>query len=84
MQYPDEKDVIEKAPLGNCIKDYIDSPQLKIVALRATWLGNDQTHYIQKFNDKDINDLKLLIRLTVHWISIVIETVEAEKIEHKK
>lgn len=48
----------------------IDNLQLKIVASRATWLGNDQTHYEQKYTDNDINDLKRLIKLSVNWIEI--------------
>lgn len=70
--------------LGKCINEDIDNPQLKIVASRATWLGNDQTHYEQLFDDKDISDLKRLIRLTVHWISLIKETEEAETIQPRK
>lgn len=81
LQHPDKKESIEKSALGNCINNFIDNSQLKIAATRAVWLGNDQTHYIQKFNDRDINDLKRLIRLTVHWISMILETEEAATIE---
>lgn len=70
--------------LGKCINEDIDNPQLKIVASRAAWLGNDQTHYEQLFDDKDISDLKRLIRLTVHWISLIKETEEAETIQPRK
>ena len=31
-------------------------------------LGNDETHYSRKWVDMDINDLKILIRLTVTWM----------------
>jgi hypothetical protein len=79
--YPAEQEEIEKLPLGKCISDKIDNDQLKIAASRATWLGNDQTHYVQKFDDKDINDLKRLIRLTVHWVSMLLETKEVEQME---
>lgn len=61
----------------------IDNPQLKTAASRATWLGNDQTHYEQKYQDKDISDLKRLIDLSVHWISMIYLTDEAEAIEKK-
>lgn len=67
--------------LGKCIIEDIDNQQLKIVASRAAWLGNDQTHYEQRFDDRDISDLKRMIRLTVHWISLIKETEEAEKIQ---
>jgi len=84
LKNPDKKESIEKTVLGNCINNFVDNPQLKIAASRAVWLGNDQTHYIQKFTDNDVNDLKRLIRLTVHWISMILETEEAEKIEQIK
>ncbi|MDM0796823.1 hypothetical protein QTI10_04645 [Clostridium perfringens] len=68
-------------PLGQCVNKFIDNIQLNTAASRAVWLGNDQTHYVQKFTDKDINDLKRLIRLTVHWISMILETIDAENIQ---
>lgn len=80
-QNPDKADTIKNTPLGNCVNNYIDNPQLKTVASRAVWLGNDQTHYTQKFEDKDINDLKRLIQLTINWITMIYLTNEAENIE---
>lgn len=74
---------VKPTALGNCINTMIDNPQLKIAASRATWLGNDQTHYEQKYTDNDINDLKRLITLSVHWISMICLTDEAELIEKK-
>jgi len=38
------------------------------VAKRATWLGNDETHYLRKWESKDINDLKTLLQLTINSI----------------
>jgi hypothetical protein len=38
------------------------------MAERATWLGNDETHYIRKWEDKDLQDMKRLITLTTYWI----------------
>lgn len=74
---------VNPTALGTCINTMLDNPQLKIAASRATWLGNDQTHYEQKYTDKDINDLKRLIDLSVHWISMIYLTDEAELIERK-
>ncbi len=74
---------VKPTALGCCIDTMIDNPQLKTVASRATWLGNDQTHYEQKYTDKDISDLKRLIDLSVHWISMICLTEEAETIEKK-
>lgn len=80
----DDEESIAKMPLSKCIDKYVENDQLKIVAKRATWLGNDQAHYVQKFNDKDIDYFKKLIRLTVHWINMIKETEEAAEIEPRK
>lgn len=81
---PSNSESIKKASLGHCINTELDNQQLRIAASRASWLGNDHTHYDKKFEDKDINDLKRLIRLTVHWVSMILETKETEKIEPRK
>ena len=78
-----EMSKVNPTALGNCINTMIDNSQLKIAASRATWLGNDQTHYEQKYTDKDINDLKRLIKLSVNWIEMIFLTDEAENIEKK-
>lgn len=62
------RETVEKAMLGKCINDYIKNDRIKDIAKRATWLGNDETHYVRKWIGKNISDLKLLINLTVHWI----------------
>ena len=83
-QNPDKADEIKRRPINQCINDYIDNDLLKTAVTRAVWLGNDQTHYSTKFTDKSIEDLKSLIRLTLHWISMILETQDAEKIQPKK
>jgi hypothetical protein len=71
---PDEKAAykssVEKQQLAVCIKDHIKSEQIKAISKRAAWLGNDETHYVRKWGDKDLKDLKRLIALTMHWIEI--------------
>src|SRR5262249_2886130 len=70
---------IEKVLLGACIRDHIDHPKVKLIAARASWLGNDETHYVRKWTDKDLSDLKKLIELTVHWITLDIVSADVEK-----
>lgn len=65
-----EKEEIEKATLGNVINKYVDDIRIKSVSKRAVWLGNDETHYIRKWEGKNLEDLKKLIDLTVHWIEM--------------
>ncbi|MFH1019556.1 MAG: hypothetical protein V1782_02925 [Pseudomonadota bacterium] len=64
----DKEEEIKKAFLGVCINEYVDDANVKSCAQRATWLGNDETHYVRKWAEKDINDLKVLIKLTQAWI----------------
>ena len=67
---PDQKDIVEKKMLGSCISEYIDDCRLKTVSKRAVWLGNDETHYVRKWEGKNLEDLKKLIDLTIHWIEM--------------
>lgn len=52
-----------------CVQKFITEPSIKLMAERATWLGNDGAHYVRKWEDKDLQDLKNLIDLTVYFIS---------------
>lgn len=47
---------------------------IKNVAKRAAWLGNDETHYVRKWASKDVTNLKQLIELVVRWIENEVET----------
>lgn len=67
---PADSEKIQKKLLGSCISEHIDNARLKTVAKRAVWLGNDETHYIRKWETKDLQDLKKLIELTLHWIEM--------------
>ncbi len=67
---PNDKIKVENAFLGDVIKNYVKDERIKKVAKRAAWLGNDETHYLRKWIEKDIEDLKKLISLTVHWIEM--------------
>lgn len=76
MQNKDEQtvEIIKKMLLAKCIDYYVDDEMVKAVAKRAVWLGNDETHYVRKWGDKDVQDLKGLIHLTVLWIEKIKET----------
>jgi hypothetical protein len=62
------KNDIAASPLMACIKNYVTDARMRTTAERATWLGNDETHYIRKWEDKDLQDMKNLIQLTCYWI----------------
>lgn len=67
---PDKADEIKKLNLGKCISDFVKNDKVNQVAARAVWLGNDETHYLRKWESKDLQDLKNLISLTAHWIEM--------------
>lgn len=71
---PENEENIKSKFLGKCIKDDIDNVNVKEMAQRATWLGNDEAHYVRKWETKDIEDLKLLIKVTLHWIEMELLT----------
>ncbi len=73
---PEERNNIESSMLGKCIDNHIDNNKIKQVAKRAVLIGNDETHYVRKWDNKDIEDLKKLIELTINWIEMEIQTKE--------
>ena len=72
--HPEKEEDIKKKFLGNCINDDVNNSHVKEVAKRAIWLGNDETHYVRKWEDKDVSHLKTLIDLCLHWIESEIKT----------
>src|SRR5260370_22941174 len=83
---PADDGKIKNMQLGGCIASFVDNDKVREMAKRAAWLGNDETHYTRKWEDKDLEDLKKLIQLTVHWIemeemttSVVEEMPEGKK-----
>jgi hypothetical protein len=79
----DEKK-IKNMNLGSCISEYIKDKEINEMAIRAAWLGNDETHYERRWVDKDIRDLKSLIEITIYWILKKEKTAEYIKNMPKK
>ena len=69
---------VESTALRNCIKQWIENPKIKMVAEKATILGNDETHYVKRWGDKDITDLKALIKLTLNYIQMELDYIKYE------
>jgi hypothetical protein len=40
-------------------------------------VGNDETHYKKRWADKDLSDLKTMIRIALYWIEAEYLTEEA-------
>lgn len=79
---PKEQSQIKKLWLRKAIQK-IDNENIRICAERAAWLGNDETHYVRVWEDKDIENLKDLIDLAVMWIESEEKTKKYER-EMKK
>jgi hypothetical protein len=80
---PDNENIIIKASLAQCIADNIENPSIKTLATRSAWIGNDETHYVRKHEDRDIEDLKRFIDATIHFISMEMIVADAASIEKK-
>lgn len=76
----EDEEKIKNMHLQQCITNYINHPTIKEMSKRAVWLGNDETHIVRKWKNKDLQDLKKLIDLTVHYIGmeILAKQYEAE------
>ena len=70
---PENKQEIINRPLGQCI-NMIENESIKEISKRAAWIGNDEAHYVRKWADKDVEDLKKLIEITVFYISMDVAT----------
>jgi hypothetical protein len=77
--FPNDAEAIRSTPLGTCIDKYIRDGNVKQVAKRAAWLGNDETHYERRWKDKDLGDLKKMIDLVLHWMQAEHHTQELLK-----
>ena len=65
-----EKDKVSKMHIMDCLEKYIDNEELKSLSEKTFWLGNDQVHYYQKWEDKDINYLKEMIITAMNYIEM--------------
>jgi hypothetical protein len=71
---PEKESEIKSNFLGKCINEEIENQNLKDISNRANWIGNDETHYERRWESKDIADLKNLIDVTLHWVSMELLT----------
>jgi len=64
----EELGCIRDARLGAVIEQRLTDQRIRETARRAAWLGNDSSHYIRKWADHDLQDLKDLISLVIKFI----------------
>lgn len=63
--HPEDEEKIKSQMLSQCINAYIKDPDMKSLAIASTWLGNDETHYVRKHEDYDLESLKAFVATTV-------------------
>lgn len=68
-------------PLSRKIRDYIDNEQIKTLAQKSAWLGNDATHIINKHPDRNIQDIKKFIKAMTTMIEAEFAYEDASTIE---
>lgn len=79
---PDEKQKIKSETLSQSI-NRLDE-KLKILAKAISWIGNDETHYVRKWENKDVTDMKQFISALMSFISAEITYDDAiQMIESK-
>lgn len=81
--HPDDKEAIIKAPLSQCINNYIDNAKIKHLAVASAWIGNDETHYERKQQEYNVDDLIEFINAIVSFIDFDISAINAEKMTKK-
>lgn len=71
-------DEIKKDFLMPAINE-IDYQPIHDLATAATWIGNDETHYVRTWQDQDIEDMKAFIRSCVFFISSDLSVIKSQK-----
>lgn len=79
-----DEDKIKSMQLSQVINEYVEGAKLKSLAKASTWLGNDETHYVRKFENKDINDLKKFIDASVSYIEYEMISDDAQELLDSK
>ena len=79
-KFPEKADEIKAKLLGAVIKDYIDDQILQKLAQATSWIGNDETHYVRKHTDKDLQDLKKFLNATIRFIEYQLTILDAQNL----
>jgi len=75
---PSNEDKIKAKTLGNVIaQDFNDLPRIQYLAKASNWISTDATHYEQRFNDADIDLMKIFIKSAMTFISADLTADEA-------
>lgn len=76
-------DNFDNLSLSQKIKQFIPDDNIKTLAERAAWLGNDNTHVVKKHVDCSVEDMKQFILAIVSYIDFKQSVKKASKIQRK-
>lgn len=76
--HPNNFEEICKKQLSACINEYIDNDKIKALAKASAWIGNDETHYVRKHEDYNLQHLKAFIAAIVSYIDSEFSYLEAK------
>ncbi len=74
--HSDQEESIKKMSLSNCIQTFMPD-NMKALATAATWLGNDETHYVKKYEMQDLKSLKAYLNAFIHYAESELVNEEA-------
>lgn len=77
-----DENEISKKLLGGCIK-LLDDDRIRALAEATAWIGNDETHYIRKHEDRDVKDLKKFLHSITLFISYELSIDDAKTFTRK-
>ncbi len=83
MKNPDDVDKIKEMPFSMCIQNYMKEDNIITLAKRIAWIGNDETHYIRKHDNRNFSDMKNFIKACVYFIGMHLIVDDAESISPK-
>lgn len=73
-----DEENIKAIMLGKVIAEYLnDFPKIQSLAKTIAWIGNDETHYIRRHDNKDLRDLKRFILAAAQFIAADYDAEEA-------
>lgn len=58
----------------------IHKNNIKTLAEKSAWIGNDEAHYIRKQEERTVSDLKKFILASTYFISMTLTTEDAASI----
>ena len=76
--HPEQKSIIETQFLMQTISEYIDDEKIKSLAKASAWLGNDETHYVKRHPDYDIDKLLSFMNTMVTFIDYEINFTKSK------